>query len=71
MISVDRAKDWVTREHAHVYRVFENKYLGMLYDRFASLPPYPPKAGHCGIYGDSRSHCGTASTLFVFESLVL
>ncbi len=38
MIGVDKAKDWV-RENAPMFNVlFENKYIGMLYDRFGSLP---------------------------------
>lgn len=38
MIGVDKAKDWV-RENAPLFiGLFENKYLGMLYDRFGSLP---------------------------------
>lgn len=38
MIGIDRAKDWIRENIPMLTVVFENKYLGMLYDRFASLP---------------------------------
>jgi hypothetical protein len=38
MMNIDKGKDWIRENIPMLTVVFENKYLGMLYDRFASLP---------------------------------
>ncbi len=39
MMNIDKTKDWIRENIPMLMIVFENKYTGMLYDRFASLPP--------------------------------
>lgn len=38
MIKVDKAKDWIRENIPMLMVLIENKYTGMAYDRFASLP---------------------------------
>ncbi len=38
MIGIEKIKDWIRENIPMLTVLFENKYLGMLYDRFASLP---------------------------------
>ena len=39
MDSLEKAKEWVRENVPMLSQVWENKYVGMAYDRFASLPP--------------------------------
>lgn len=51
MMNVERAKDWI-RENVPMLMIFvENKYIGMLYDRFASLPGAKQKQVILGTVG--------------------
>ncbi len=43
METVKRAQDWIKENVPLLAIVYENKYVGMLYDRFASLPPKQQK----------------------------
>jgi hypothetical protein len=51
MIGIDKAKDWIRENIPMLAVVFENKYLGMLYDRFASLPGTKQKQVILGTVG--------------------
>lgn len=43
MESITKAKDWIRENVPMVSQIYENKYVGMAYDRFASLPPKQQK----------------------------
>ncbi|MBY0369844.1 hypothetical protein K2X33_04100 [bacterium] len=51
MINTDRAKDWIRENIPMLTILFENKYVGMLYDRFASLAPTKQKQVIVGTAG--------------------
>lgn len=43
MATMDRVRGWVKENAPMLTVLYENKYLGMFYDRFASLPPKQQK----------------------------
>jgi len=43
MSSIAKAKEWIKLNAPMLAVVYENKYVGMLYDRFGSLPPKQQK----------------------------
>ncbi len=43
MINIEKSKDWVRENAPMLSVIYENKYIGMLYDRFASLSPAKQK----------------------------
>lgn len=43
MDSVTKTRDWIRENAPIVSQLYENKYVGMAYDRFASLPPKQQK----------------------------
>ncbi len=51
MMNVERTKDWIRENVPMLMVFFENKYLGMLYDRFASLPSAKQKQVIVGTVG--------------------
>ncbi len=51
MMNVERAKDWIRENVPMLMVLVENKYIGMLYDRFASLPGAKQKQVIVGTVG--------------------
>jgi hypothetical protein len=51
MDGVIRIKEWINEHVPLLSRVYENKYVGMLYDRFASLPPKQQRQSLWAIFG--------------------
>lgn len=51
MMNIDRAKDWIRENIPMLTILFENKYVGMVYDRFASLAPTKQKQVLIGTAG--------------------
>ncbi len=51
MINIDKGKDWIRENVPMLTILFENKYIGMLYDRFASLPAGKQKQVMLGTAG--------------------
>ena len=39
MDSLSQVREWINQNAPALAKVYENKYVGMIYDRFASLPP--------------------------------
>jgi len=64
MDNVTKIKDWIN-EHAPILSsLYKNKYVGMLYDRFASLPPKSQKSA---IYGTILGIAGIVGLYLVFS----
>ena len=38
MTSIGKAKEWIDTHFPSLKVIYENKYVGMVYDRFAALP---------------------------------
>ena len=51
MASIEKAKEWIKENVPMVAVVYENKYVGMAYDRFASLPAHQQKQTILGSIG--------------------
>ena len=51
MDSVAKLKEWVNEKAPFLAVIYQNKYVGMLYDRFASLPPKQQRQVIGGIFG--------------------
>jgi hypothetical protein len=51
MDSVTKAKDWIKTHAPFLAVTYENKYVGMLYDRFGSLPPQQQRQVILGVFG--------------------
>ena len=51
MASIEKAKEWIKENVPMVAVVYENKYVGMAYDRFASLPAQQQKQTILGSLG--------------------
>lgn len=51
MDSVTKAKEWIKVNAPMLAVLYENKYVGMVYDRFASLPPNDQKKVLGGVVG--------------------
>ena len=71
MMNIDKAKDWIRENIPMLTILFENKYVGMIYDRFASLSPTKQKQVLLGTAGGLMgivvihlffSYCGVLST---------
>lgn len=60
MSTVDRVKGWLKENAPMLTVLYENKYVGMAYDRFASLPPKEQKQVLLGVFG------GFAALVFGF-----
>lgn len=51
MDNITKAKDWIKKNAPMLAVLYENKYVGMLYDRFASLPPQRQRHVILGAFG--------------------
>lgn len=51
MSTVDRVKGWLKENAPMLTVLYENKYVGMAYDRFASLPPKEQKQTMIAVFG--------------------
>lgn len=51
MDSVTKFKEWVNEHVPMLAVIYENKYVGMAYDRFASLPPKQQKQVILSVFG--------------------
>lgn len=51
MATVDKIKDWLKENAPILTNLYENKYVGMAYDRFASFPPKQQKQIIIGTFG--------------------
>src|SRR5580765_4130098 len=51
MEAIEKLKVWINENAPMFSKVYENKYVGMAYDRFASLQPRQQKQVILGIFG--------------------
>lgn len=53
MDQVSKLKQWVNENAPMLANLYENKYVGMVYDRFASLPPRQQKQLLVGVFSSA------------------
>jgi hypothetical protein len=51
MESTEKIKSWIAENAPALQGLYQNKYVGMVYDRFASLPPKQQKQLILGVFG--------------------
>jgi hypothetical protein len=66
MESVTKIKTWIDEKAPGLAIIYQNKYVGMLYDRFASLPPKKQKQLVLG----SIAACVAVVSLYLISSYI-